>query len=132
MRKAGLDPEQKRDLARQLNEARRHLDYHELAVLRAKRVERAAEASSRGESQGHIAQREGVSRAQIQHDLREATRTGVQVDPPDGKVTGRDGKKYPARRLTARCRRPVPRIQRPPPPWGQEVFPWSTSCCGPG
>ncbi len=81
------------------NEHRRHLGPWDLRALREERVRRVAEARQAGKSQRTIAQEQGVSRATVRQDLDEAaTGRGCPVDPPSGKVTGKDGRVRPARR----------------------------------
>jgi hypothetical protein len=54
---------------------------------------------SEGASTRQIAEEAGVSQMQVRKDLEEAyTETPISVEPPDGKVTGRDGKRRPARK----------------------------------
>ncbi len=111
----GLDLEGKRNLALGLNLARRHLTQEELQEQRQQRIGRVATARREGDSLRTIAEKEGVSLGQVQRDLQDGSgvsgdtpasdekgaRSGVSGDTPDGgspKVTGRDGKTYPATR----------------------------------
>jgi hypothetical protein len=79
------------------NDHRRH-ETQEQAIRRVEgRRERVAQAHADGQSTRQIAEAEGVSHTQVKRDLEAATGTGVPVEPADGKVTGRDGKKRSAR-----------------------------------
>jgi ParB-like chromosome segregation protein Spo0J len=97
----GLDPKAKQELARSLNLDRRHLTVDEQQAARQARVVRVAERRREGQSTRHIAEEEGVSRAQVRQDLEAATGQGCPVQPESGKVTGRDGKARPASRKKA-------------------------------
>jgi hypothetical protein len=101
-----------------VNDLRRH-ETQEVAMKRAReRRERVLEAHRNGKSQRQIAQDEGVSAKTINNDLSASGVAGVTPEPGDtgvsgvkgltpesgvtgvtpGKVTGRDGKKYQARK----------------------------------
>jgi hypothetical protein len=97
---AGLTHEKKVELAYSLNEDRRQLDAAAMKKLRQQRVARVAEARREGKSTREIAEQEQVSQTQVIRDLEEAksTEPGGSVDPPGGKVKGKDGKKRTARR----------------------------------
>lgn len=91
-----------------VNDERRH----ETSEERQERIGRVAERRKAGESLRAIAEAEGISEAQTRRDLEEANsgapgegapETETKEEPP--KVTGRDGKKYDAKK-------PAP----PPPP----------------
>jgi hypothetical protein len=94
----GLAHETKIKLAYSLNEDRRQLDAAALKKLRGQRVARVAEARRRGMSTRTIAEQEGVSQTQVVADIRKATEQGCSIAPKGGEVTGKDGKKRPARR----------------------------------
>ena len=79
-----------------VNDTRRHETPETIALRVSKRRERVAVAHADGESTRAIAKREGVSQATVQNDLKAATEQGCSVQPADGKVVGRDGKKRPA------------------------------------
>jgi hypothetical protein len=85
--------EEQRQMALSLNLHRRHLDAKELQEARKLRVERVAEGRRQGKSQRQLAEEEGVSLPVIQDDLKKATDRGLSVEPGDGKVKGKDGKK---------------------------------------
>lgn len=89
----GDDPEAFVD---SLNLHRRHLSAEAQSKARAERVARVAEARSAGESLPSIAESEGVSIAQVQRDLEKSGLPGGKPETKDGKVTGKDGKKYEA------------------------------------
>jgi hypothetical protein len=80
-----------------LNENRRHLTAEWLQRRRSERIERVARAHVNGESLRSIAAAQKVSHEQVRQDLKEATVKGLTVEPPDGRVKGRDGKSRPAR-----------------------------------
>lgn len=82
------------------NYHRRHLTTEEQQRHRADRIERVATGRREGKSLRELAEEEGVSQPQILRDLKRATDTGVSVDPPSGKVVGKDGKERPATRPT--------------------------------
>lgn len=89
--------EEAREFVKLANEDRRHLALDWLRQRRAERVKRTAERKAAGESTRQIAEQEGVSQRQVRLDLKAATEEGYSVDPPDGKVKGKDGKNRPAR-----------------------------------
>ena len=91
--KGALDDETAERLAIAYNTARRHLTPAEQQEQRQARIARVAAARSAGESLRAIAQREEVSHEQVRRDLEEAA--GVTPVTP-GRVTGTDGKSYPA------------------------------------
>lgn len=82
------------------NDDRRHETPETVRARRQARVGRVAAKKRSGMSTRQIAEEEGVSQSQVVADLRAATEQGCSVDPPDGKVTGADGKTRPARRPT--------------------------------
>lgn len=94
----GVDPE---EYVEAVNDERRH----ETSDERQERIERIAERRKAGESLRTIAEAEGISEAQTRRDL-EAAISGApgggapeietKEEPP--KVTGRDGKKYDAKK----------------------------------
>jgi hypothetical protein len=104
----GLTPAQKMELAYSLNEDRRQMDAETIRRLKAARVERVAASRRKGKSIRTIAEEEGVSKSQVERDLQAAKSTvpGGTVEPPKGKVRGKDGK---ARSAT---RNPKPRKRR--------------------
>ena len=88
-----------------MNDVRRH-ETQEAAEQRiAARRERVAEARREGQSTRTIAEEEDVSHTTVLRDLEEATGTGVPVEPPDGKITGKDGKERPAKPELPTCER---------------------------
>lgn len=90
----------------ELNLERRHLTTAQQKELRAKRIERVAEMRRKGESTRAIAAAENISHTQVQRDIKEATGTGVPVEPETGKITGLDDKQKPAHAiLCKRCKR---------------------------
>jgi hypothetical protein len=80
---------------------RRNLTAEELAALKQKRLERVAAAHADGLSNRAIAEQEGVDEKTIRKDLAKAgadqSASDTNSSPP--KVTGIDGKEYPAQRL---------------------------------
>ena len=108
----GLDDSQKVQLAYQLNETRRQLsqaDREEARKNRDRRLARIAAARAEGQSLRAIAETEGVSEKQVRADIKElqdpetphsddesagADHSAPALSPE--KVTGKDGKGYPA------------------------------------
>lgn len=84
------------------NEDRRHLAVEWLRKRREERIARVAEARAEGKSTRLIAEEEGVSESQVRQDLAKATAQGCAVEPEDGKVKGKDGKKRAATRKKAK------------------------------
>lgn len=81
-----------------MNDVRRH-ESAELMEKRAEaRRERVAAARAKGQSTRAIAEAEGVSQKTILNDLERSTDEGSSVEPPGGKVVGKDGKKRDATR----------------------------------
>jgi hypothetical protein len=90
--------EERRELALALNEHRRHLSQEDLQRLRQERIARVADGRHEGKSLRALAEQEKVSETQVRKDIKAATAYGCAVEPTGGKVTGRDGKKRPAKR----------------------------------
>jgi hypothetical protein len=95
----GLTAQKKRALAESLNVNRRQLSPEDRERMRAERIEQVAEDKRQGKSTRQIAEDRGISQTQVRLDLKEA---GEQSCSPDSKVTGRDGKTYPATRPAPR------------------------------
>lgn len=89
----GNDP---RGYVETVNDERRHETADERSVRIAARRERVAESRMEGESLRTIAEKEGVSEMTVRNDLKDSTAKGFAVEPPDGKVMGRDKKERPA------------------------------------
>src|SRR5262249_2003076 len=87
------------------NEQRKEFGLEFKQRRRQARIERIAQARLEGQSTREIAAAEGGSQPQVRRDLQAATETGVSVEPADGKVTGKDGKKRSASRKK-KARRP--------------------------
>lgn len=97
----GVSPE---DYVEAVNDERRH----ETSAERAERIERIAARRKGGESTRKIADEEGVSQSQVMRDLDDANSGEPphgSPEPAAGKVTGKDGKKYKARKEIPRCDR---------------------------
>jgi hypothetical protein len=78
---------------------RRHLTEEWLMQHRLERVQRVAEARQEGQSLRTIAENEKVSLAQVREDVEDAAvHLGCTAEPKEGTVTGKDGKKHPARK----------------------------------
>lgn len=91
-----LDDDVAEELADELNAARRHLTAEDIKAHAAKRRGKVAELRSEGESIRTIAEKVGVSKTQVEKDIKEAqVSTGGQVKKPK-KVKGKDGKEYKA------------------------------------
>ncbi len=82
------------------NEHRRHLTPEWITAKRKERVARVAEKKTEGKSNRVIAEEEGVSEGQVRRDLETHSTAsgGDAVEPPEGKVTGKDGKKRDAKK----------------------------------
>lgn len=107
----GLSYEDKERLAWDLNDCRRTLTPDELVAARnnrSERLQRVAKMRSEGMSTRAIAAEVGVSPTQVHNDIKEATVRDLTVAPPDGKVTGKDGRS----RLATM---PKPATAEPPP-----------------
>ena len=85
-----------RDLALELNTARRQMTREDMAEARKARIDRVIEARSQGQSTRTIAKTEGVSQPQVLRDLQAAASGDTPVSPEPQKVTGVDGKAYSA------------------------------------
>ena len=84
---------------------------HRLAARRLLRraggaIAREVELRRQGESQRTIAEKMGMSQKQVRRDLKEATESGVSVEPESGRITGKDGK-LPRHGSANRQSRPV-------------------------
>jgi hypothetical protein len=88
-------PEKLEAFCESLNEHRRHLSPEFLRQRRQERIARVAEKRHEGKSLRTIADEEEVSLGQVQRDLGEASAVSGDTPEPD-RVTGRDGKQYPA------------------------------------
>jgi hypothetical protein len=97
------DEEEAKAECEAINLERRHLSPNELTPAREKRIKRIAEMRAKGESLRAIAAAENTSETQVRRDLEESGAPGGGA--PDGKVTGKDGKAYPALKLCKRCKR---------------------------
>lgn len=86
-------------IADQLHLGRRNLDPTKAEQLRRERIVRIIEKRAEGQSLRTIAEEEKVSPEQVRRDLDKAGVTGG-VTPEPEKVTGRDGKAYPAHQPT--------------------------------
>ncbi len=99
---------------------RRHLTKEQIVERAAERRERVVAARSKGESLQAIANKEGVSKAQVVRDLKPPVVPGGTTDQignggdsdqppqPPPTVTGTDGRTYPAKKppkLCDRCKR---------------------------
>jgi hypothetical protein len=107
---AFADPEtddEAAELCRLLNYDRGHLAAEVLAVRRQERISRVAEMRRAGMSTRAIAGQEAISQEQVRRDLKASTDTGVSVEPPDGKVTGEDGKKRDASKPSTPAEIPI-------------------------
>jgi hypothetical protein len=78
------------------NDRRRHEDMDTIMRRAQARCQRVVAARQEGQSLRAIARQEEVSESQVRADLKAATAQGCAVGPPDGKVTGLDGKVRPA------------------------------------
>jgi hypothetical protein len=107
--RTGLTHAQKTVLAIKLNSDRRQMSPETIKRLKAERVKRVAAARRQGKSTREIAAEEGISQSQVVADLKAATEQGCSVEPQDGRVKGKDGKKRPAARKPKRRKPPAAR-----------------------
>jgi hypothetical protein len=82
-------------LAKSLNDRRRHDDPEAIRRRKAERIGRVVAARNEGKSLRAIAAEEQVSKTQIEVDLKEATVQGWTVAVP-ARITGLDGRSQPA------------------------------------
>jgi hypothetical protein len=106
----GVDPEV---FVAVMNDRRRHEDAETMRKRAQARRERVAAARAAGQSTRAIAEQQGVSQTQVQRDLKEATEPGGSVEPPGGKITGKDGKR---RKASTKKKAPKPRQKNAPKP----------------
>ena len=114
------DEDAAKEECERLNFQRRHSPEELLRANRIARLERIAARRQQGESTRAIAEAEKVSQTQVQADLAEAgehppcspadsnERSSKSSTYQSGKITGKDGKDYPAKRppiLCERCKR---------------------------
>jgi transposase len=81
---------------------RRNATPEELATLREERREKVAEARQEGKSIRTIADEVGASYSTVRGDLETLTEQGRSVDPPEGKVTGKDGRERTAEPISTK------------------------------
>ncbi len=90
-------------------EGRRNLNEQGKAKLAQWRRDRVAAMREEGMSTRAIADKEGISKTQVQRDLAKASGPGVPVEPATGKVKGLDGIERPLLSRAARVgQAPVP------------------------
>ncbi len=125
----GISPE---NYVHLVNDPRRHETPEDRAERVAKRQERVAAARVEGQSLRAIAEAEGISHTQVADDIKASGVNPVYTSSNEGdensdsatpaeaseppKVTGRDGKTYPAKKprvLCDRCQRVAPGIGVP-------------------
>lgn len=92
------DEETLRKFVESANDHRRHESPEARQARRQSRIERVIQRRKEGESLRMIAEKEGVSEAQVRADLQKSTAHGCAVEPESGMVMGKDGKERPARR----------------------------------
>jgi hypothetical protein len=94
-----------------MNDRRRHEDAETTRKRAEARRQRVAELRRQGQSLPVIAAQEEVSVAQVQRDLDKvgSTLPGGKVEPQNGQVTGRDGKKRTASKRKKKAPRPRPK-----------------------
>jgi hypothetical protein len=88
-----------------MNDVRRHESADMLEARANRRRQRVAERREGGESIRSIAAAENVSQATVRRDLEAVTAPGGAVNPPSGKITGKDGRQQPATRPSIFCSR---------------------------
>jgi hypothetical protein len=89
-----------------MNDRRRHEDAETIRKRAQARRERVAQKRAEGQSTRQIAESEGVSQTQVREDIKVATEQGCSVEPPGGKITGKDCKKRKASRKKKKAPRP--------------------------
>ncbi len=93
------------------NDHRRHESDGLRKERREKRIARVAAARADGKSTRAIAEEAGVSQSTVLNDLAVSTEQGCSVETPEGKVTGKDGKKRKAstkkKKATAETEQPA-------------------------
>ena len=103
------DEDAAKEECERLNFQRRHSPEELLRANRIARLERIAARRQQGESTRAIAEAEKVSESQVRRDLDDSGAPGGGApETAGGKTTGKDGKKYPAKRppiLCERCQR---------------------------
>jgi hypothetical protein len=97
--------DQARQFVETANLHRRHLTPEQEEERRQARVGRVVEARQEGKSIRAIAEQEEVSKSQVERDLATAASLSPPgtVLPPEGKVTGKDGRQQPATKPDKRC-----------------------------
>jgi DNA modification methylase len=96
----GLSLQQKRELALELNTARRMLSREEVKAARQQRVQRVAELRAEGKKTREIAEEVGVSQMQVRRDLDAMASIETDVSMPTHIQTS-DGRSYPAKQKKA-------------------------------
>lgn len=99
------DDDEARQFVERANEVRRHLAAEWLQRRRQERIARVAAARQEGKSLRTIAEDEKVSVATIHEDVKISTVQGLTVESPDGKTTGKDGKKRDSKKPPILCDR---------------------------
>lgn len=89
----GEDPQ---EFVERENELRKHFSQDYMERKRHLRIERVARMRAEGKSTRVIAEEEGVSKSQVERDLKASGVPGGDTCPPNGTVTGKDGKEYSA------------------------------------
>ncbi len=97
----GITPE---EFVETVNDERRHETAEEATERIEARRKRVAEARVEGKSTRAIAEEVGVSQPTVLNDIAVATDKGLSVEPPDGKVTGKDDKKRDAKKPVVLCK----------------------------
>ncbi len=93
----GLSDSEKRTIALQANEARRQLTGGDRKKMRSQRIKRVVGMRRKRASLATIAEAEGVSRTQVQEDIKEAKDRGwMDADDEPETVKGQDGVERPA------------------------------------
>lgn len=86
-----------------MQDHRRHETPEQVEKRVVARRGRVVDARVNGESLRTIAENEGVAVATVQRDLEASTVPGGTVTPPDGKITGQDGREQPAKKPRPLC-----------------------------
>lgn len=76
--------------------SRRNLSVEEMVAKRQERIAQVAEMRQEGKSTRQIAEELEVSKSQVLEDLKDSGGHRCPPENENGKVTGKDGKKYPA------------------------------------
>lgn len=87
-----------KDYCIRANVDRRQLTVAQQQEYRQDRIQRVADQRAEGKSIRTIAEEEGISKSQVEKDLKAAEDKGLDTKPTNGKVLGADGRTQPAKK----------------------------------